>query len=101
MNFDMYQFDVLYQFLSPEPKFRPFVVGGLGFSHYGLQPINGQNVLDFNNRFAYNIGGGVKYFFNPHWGARLRPVGLPPILLRDNPSIAIHILRLLLRYGGQ
>ena len=70
MNFDMYQFDVLYQFLSPGRKLRPFVVGGLGFSHYGVQPINGQSVLNFSNRFAYNLGGGVKYFFTPHWGVR-------------------------------
>jgi opacity protein-like surface antigen len=66
----MYQFDVLYSFLSPERKLRPFVVAGLGFSHFGVQPLNGQNVLGFSNRFAYNLGGGVKYFFNPHWGLR-------------------------------
>jgi len=53
MNFDMYQFDVLYQFLSPGRKLRPFVVGGLGFFPYGVQPINGQSVLNFSNRFAY------------------------------------------------
>jgi opacity protein-like surface antigen len=70
MNFDMYQFDVGYQFLAPGRKLRPFVVGGLGFSHYGVQPINGQSVLNFSNRFAYNLGGGVKYFFTPHWGVR-------------------------------
>jgi opacity protein-like surface antigen len=70
MNFDMYQFDVLYQFLAPGRKLRPFVVGGLGFSHYGVQPINGQSVLNFSNRFAYNLGGGVKYFFTPHLGVR-------------------------------
>jgi opacity protein-like surface antigen len=70
MNLDMYQFDVLYSFLSPERKLRPFVVAGLGFSHFGVQPLNGQNVLGFSNRFAYNLGGGVKYFFNPHWGLR-------------------------------
>jgi opacity protein-like surface antigen len=70
MNFDMYQFDVLYSFLSPERKLRPFVVAGLGFSHYGVEPVNGQSALGFSNRFAYNIGGGMKYFFNRHWGLR-------------------------------
>lgn len=70
MNLDMYQFDALYQFKSPESKFRPFVVAGLGLSHFGVQPINGQDVLGFSNRFSYNIGGGVKYFFNDHWGVR-------------------------------
>lgn len=70
MNFDMYQADVLYEFLSPDSKLRPFAVAGLGFSHYGVQPVNGQSVLGFSNRFAYNLGGGVKYFFSRHWGLR-------------------------------
>jgi len=70
MNFDMYQFDVLYSFLSPDRKLRPFAVAGVGFSHYGAGSVNGQPVLGFSNRFAYNLGGGVKYFFNPHWGLR-------------------------------
>ena len=70
MNLDMYQFDVLYQFLRPESKLRPFAVAGLGFSHFGVQPVNGESVLGFSNRFSYNLGGGVKYFFTRHWGLR-------------------------------
>jgi len=73
MNLDMYQFDVLYQFKSAEAKlrgFRPFVVGGLGLSHFGVPPSNGQQVLGFSNRFSYNLGGGVKYFFTRHFGLR-------------------------------
>jgi len=86
MNFDMYQFDVLYSFLSPERKLRPFAVAGLGFSHYGVQPVNGQSVLGFSNRFAYNLGGGVKYFFNPHWGLRAE-VRWSPTHTTSNQSI--------------
>jgi len=70
MNLDMYQFDILYEFNSPESKFGPFVVGGLGFSHFGVDPANGQQVLGFSNRFSYNLGGGVKYFFSRHFGIR-------------------------------
>jgi opacity protein-like surface antigen len=73
MNLDMYQFDVLYQFNSLESKLkgiRPFVVAGLGFSHFGVGSVNGQSALGFSNRFSYNLGGGVKYFFNRHWGVR-------------------------------
>ncbi|HLZ90897.1 MAG TPA: outer membrane beta-barrel protein [Candidatus Acidoferrum sp.] len=73
MNLDMYQFDVLYQFKSMETKFRgftPFVVGGLGLSHFGIQPVNGQQVLPFGTRFSYNLGGGIKYFFTSHFGLR-------------------------------
>lgn len=71
MNLDMYQFDVLYQIPHSLWKFKPFVVGGLGFSHFGVPPVNGQEVLGFGNRFSYNLGGGLKYFFNQHWGMRV------------------------------
>ena len=71
MNLDMYQGDILYQFLSSDSKFRPFIVAGLGVSHFGVPPVQGQSVLGFSNRFAFNLGGGVKYFFNSHWGIRL------------------------------
>jgi opacity protein-like surface antigen len=70
MNFDMYQWSVVYNFLSPDRKLRPFAVAGLGFSHYGAAPVDGESVLGFSNRFAYNVGGGVKYSFSPHWGVR-------------------------------
>jgi len=70
MNLDMYQFDILYQFKLPRTKFEPFVVGGLGFSHFGVSQANGEQVLGFSNRFSYNLGGGVKYFFTRHWGIR-------------------------------
>jgi opacity protein-like surface antigen len=70
MNLDMYQFGVLYQFLPPESKLKPFAVAGLGISHFGVQPVNGESVLGFSNCFAYNLAGGIKYFFNRHWGLR-------------------------------
>jgi len=70
MNLDMYQFDVLYQFHLPRTKIEPFAVAGLGFSHFGVPPVNGESVLGFSNRFAFNLGGGAKYFFNRHWGVR-------------------------------
>jgi len=88
MNFDMYQFDVLYSFLSPERKLRPFVVAGLGFSHYGVQPVNGQSVLGFSNRFAYNLGGGVKYFSTATGDYERRSGGRRRILLRARVCIA-------------
>lgn len=70
MNLDMYQFEVLYAFRSPKAKLRPFAVAGLGFSHFGVQLVSGQSALGFSNRFAYNIGGGVKYYISRHWGVR-------------------------------
>jgi opacity protein-like surface antigen len=63
---DMYQFSLLYEFLPPEARFKPFIVTGLGFTHFST---NG--TLSFDNSFSYNVGGGVKYFFTRHLGVRL------------------------------
>lgn len=54
-----------------DSKMRPFVAGGLGFTHF--TNINNPNnlYLGFYNKFAYNIGGGVKYYFMPHAGLRV------------------------------
>jgi opacity protein-like surface antigen len=62
---DQYQFGLLYQFGAHESRFHPFIVGGLGFENFRT---NG--VMPFNNRFAFNLGGGVKYFFTRHVGLR-------------------------------
>lgn len=63
---DMYQFGFLFSLRSPEARLKPFIVGGLGFTHYGS---NG--TLYFTDRFSYNLGIGAKYFFNKHVGLRL------------------------------
>lgn len=70
MNLDLYQADILYQFKDSDSKFRPFIVGGLGLSHWGLPSANGQQVLGYSKRFAFNLGGGVKYYFTNHIGLR-------------------------------
>lgn len=60
-DIDQYQFGLLYMLMGSQHKWRPFIVGGLGFTH------------EFNsggtpNRtdFAYSLGGGVKYELNSH-----------------------------------
>lgn len=63
---DMYQFGFLYEFAPPHARLKPFVVGGLGFTHFAT---NG--TLNFDNRFSYNFGVGVKYFFTRNLGLRL------------------------------
>lgn len=65
-NIDMYQFGLLYQFRDHEAKLRPYIVGGLGLTHF-----SSSNLLGFSNRFSFSVGGGVKYFFVPHVGLRL------------------------------
>jgi len=64
-NLDMYQGDLLYE-IPQRGMLWPFVVAGLGVTHF-----DSHGVLSFSNRFSYNIGGGVKYFFSPHAALRL------------------------------
>jgi opacity protein-like surface antigen len=65
-DIDMYQWGFNYTFRDPEKKIRPYVVGGLGFTHF-----NAGGDLPFSNRFSYNLGVGAKYFFSRHVGLRL------------------------------
>jgi hypothetical protein len=64
-NLDMYQFGLLVDILHPESRIQPYIAGGLGFTNWDTH-----GLLPFNNTFAYNIGGGVKLFFNRHIGLR-------------------------------
>jgi opacity protein-like surface antigen len=65
-SLDMFQWSFLYQFLQPGSKLQPYAVAGVGFTSY-----NTNGIIDLGNEFAYNVGGGVKYFFTPHVGLRL------------------------------
>jgi opacity protein-like surface antigen len=65
-SLDMFQWSFLYQFLQPGSKLQPYAVAGVGFTSY-----NTNGIIDLGNEFGYNIGGGVKYFFTPHFGLRL------------------------------
>lgn len=68
-NIDQYQFGVLYPFLGSgyfrERKFVPFVAGGLGFTHESNNNGNANRTA-----FAFNLGGGAKYFLTKHFGLR-------------------------------
>jgi opacity protein-like surface antigen len=70
MNLDLYHFNIVYQFKSSQDNFRPFIVGGLGWARWGGASVAGQSILPYTNSFAYNLGGGVKYYFSDHFGVR-------------------------------
>jgi hypothetical protein len=71
MRLDSYLFGVAYQFRESEKKVQPFAGLLFGFSHYGVPPVNGQPALNFTNRYAFNMAGGVKYFFTRNFGMRM------------------------------
>jgi opacity protein-like surface antigen len=58
-HLDMYQVSLLYEIWTPS-RLRPYVVGGIGDTHF-----DSNGILSFNDRFSYNLGGGVKYIFAP------------------------------------
>jgi opacity protein-like surface antigen len=68
-NINQYQFGVLVPFLGSgyyrERKFVPYVAGGLGFTHESNDNGN-HNRTDF----AFNLGGGAKYFLTKNFGLR-------------------------------
>jgi opacity protein-like surface antigen len=65
-NLDMYQWGILWEMRGEPAKIRPEVGFGLGFTHFGTYGV----LPDMNYRFAYNVGGGVKYEFSRHVGLR-------------------------------
>lgn len=66
---DTFTFGAAYSFRG-DNKLRPFIAGGLGWTNF--TNINDPNnvFLGFHNRLAYNIGGGVKYYFSKYAGLR-------------------------------
>jgi opacity protein-like surface antigen len=63
-HLDMYQASLLYEF-PLRPRVVPFVVGGVGFTHF-----DSNGVLAFSYRGSYNLGGGVKYLLAPQVAVR-------------------------------
>ena len=64
-DLDEYEWGFLFSLKSPEKNLQPFIVGGLGFTHW-----KSGGELPFGNRFSYNLGVGAKYFFSRHVGLR-------------------------------
>jgi hypothetical protein len=52
-------------FRNSEVKLRPYVVGGLGFTHD-----SNSNSTPNRTEFSWSIGGGVKYYASRHIGFR-------------------------------
>jgi outer membrane protein W len=74
-DLDTYDFGASYSFRG-ESKVRPFVAAGIGWTNFtnidNANPNNPNAIyLGFYNRLSYNVGGGVKYYFNRFLGLRL------------------------------
>jgi Outer membrane protein beta-barrel domain len=62
---DQYQFGPLFTIFGEEHKLRPYLAGGLGFTH---EYNTGGNPARLD--FSYSIGGGVKYALTHHLSFR-------------------------------
>jgi hypothetical protein len=62
---DQFQFGGLYMLRNSEHRLRPYIAGGMGFTHD-----SNSNGTPNRTEFAYNLGGGVKYYINRHVGLR-------------------------------
>ncbi len=65
LELNNYQWGVDYNLGSRYSKLQPFVVGGMGFTHF-----SSAGALPFDNKLSFNLGGGVKYFVVRHAGVR-------------------------------
>jgi opacity protein-like surface antigen len=63
---DMYNWGALWELKGEESKLKPYIAMGVGFTHFNTYGA----LTNFGNKLSYNIGGGVKYEFNQHFGLR-------------------------------
>jgi outer membrane protein with beta-barrel domain len=64
-DIDQFHFGMLYMLRNSERKLRPFITGGLGFTHDSNSGGNSDKTA-----FSYGIGGGMKYYLTRHLGFR-------------------------------
>src|SRR5258708_23203037 len=65
-DFDQFSFGFLYILKNSERKLRPFIAGGIGFSHESNSGVNSNSTL-----LAFNLGGGAKYELSRHFRLRV------------------------------
>lgn len=64
-DIDQFQFGLLYMLRGRDQRLRPYIAGGVGFTHdwnTGATPDRTQ--------FSFGFGGGVKYMVDRHFGLR-------------------------------
>lgn len=80
-DFDQVSFGFLYMLKNSERKLRPFIAGGIGFSHESNDGNNPNRTL-----LAFNLGGGAKYQASRRFSLRGDLRWLPS---RANKTLAV------------
>ena len=65
LTLNNYQWGIDYNLGARTSRLKPFVVAGMGFTHF-----SSPGTLPFDNKLSFNLGGGVKYFVVRHAGVR-------------------------------
>jgi outer membrane protein W len=84
MSLNNYHGYLGYNFLEADSKFRPFLYGGLGATHFGSvdAPRQGAKVGG-NTQFSTTWGAGVKYYPSPKIGVRFTTSWTPVYIKSD------------------
>jgi len=75
-----------YNFFAADAKFRPFLYGGLGATHFGSVDFNTPfrtGTIDGNTQFSTTWGAGVKYYPSPKVGLRFTTSWTPTYIKSD------------------
>src|SRR5260370_6757858 len=62
-DIDQFHFGLLYMLRNSEKKLRPFIAGGIGFTHDSNSGNNSNKTS-----FSYGLGVGVDYYVTRHFG---------------------------------
>ena len=77
LNVDQYHADFVHHFELDNPKAEPYVMAGLGATTYYANRSGRSGSASF---FSFALGGGIKYFFNSHFGFRGEARWSPTVL---------------------
>jgi opacity protein-like surface antigen len=87
INIDGYHGYGAYYFGDPEGKVRPYIMGGLGLTHYGgisFTKASGQTAdISGNSQFSTTWGAGVKVNASPNVGLKLGMQWTPTYIKSD------------------
>jgi hypothetical protein len=69
LNTSNFEGNMLYNFGARESKFRPYALVGLGITHFNP---HSRDIVDLSgvSKFNWDLAGGVKAYFSPHFGIR-------------------------------
>jgi len=75
-----------YNFFEADAKFRPFLYGGLGATHFGSVDFSTpflSGTIGGNTQFSTTWGAGVKYYPSPKIGLRFTTSWTPTYIKSD------------------